>query len=669
MNAKNTLMNLGLDALSLIISVSLALYLGPDINWDLFSYHLYAADYQYFRRVDQDYMGASLQGYLNGVAYLPLYGMFRMGASTETILSVLGALHALNLMAVHRVARALRQADDEGIAESLLFRCGAVVLAAASPLFWVELGSSFSDVLASIPVLFAVYIWLNDTHARHAQRDWRFPTFGVALLLGLAVGLKLTAALWVLPVVFLMFFVNQRGGNPSGFVLLTFAGGVVGFTSVSGWWAVKMWSEHGNPLFPLLNNLFQSPDAPLGIFKHHRFIPDSMQEIMLFPVGMVKLVGGAHSELFALDIRPLAMFALTSLLAVLFVIRYPRGAVFRASTSPGFWLAVLLAVVWFIWLTISGNGRYVMPLWFLLGVSLVWVLWSLTSSLRWRIYGVLMLAVIQLGSNFSGGVERWGAIGPQNKYLSANIPSEWRSTPRLFFSLQNQSLSFLAPQVHSDSGFVNLLGQVPLNFSSSQWGRVEALLNRHGGKVQTLQTVSRGASEDQQNEIDKKAIQVQQANLLPYQMKILLGSCVSFSMWRGGEGEESSFTPLYDRVVSCVAERMSDEELVAIRPFFPVFQAANRLFEEIESACPNVSRGMSATTRYTGDSYFRQYVNTDVTIVVYPVGGVVRASDFYGDTKITGCFKSEQLAKLVLENKKWKSRPENRMPLGGLATH
>src|SRR5262245_29774977 len=50
---------------------------GRDLNWDQLNYHFYAAYLYLDDRVSQDFMGASFQGYLNPLAYVPFYLMVR----------------------------------------------------------------------------------------------------------------------------------------------------------------------------------------------------------------------------------------------------------------------------------------------------------------------------------------------------------------------------------------------------------------------------------------------------------------------------------------------------------------------------------------------------------------------------------------------------------------
>src|SRR6516165_1078579 len=88
----------GIHALFMLASSAACLlwswWAGRDLNWDQLNYHFYAA-YQFLDgRLEKDFMAASIQGYLNPLAYIPFYLMVRAGWHSLLIGSVLALLHS-----------------------------------------------------------------------------------------------------------------------------------------------------------------------------------------------------------------------------------------------------------------------------------------------------------------------------------------------------------------------------------------------------------------------------------------------------------------------------------------------------------------------------------------------------------------------------------------------
>jgi hypothetical protein len=75
------------------------------------------------------------------------------------------------------------------------------------------------------------------------------------------------------------------------------AGGLVGYLLTGGWWAWRMWTAFGNPVFPLFNDLFQSPFAPLASLHDPNFLPglDRDRQLSLALAARRRAVGAEIS--------------------------------------------------------------------------------------------------------------------------------------------------------------------------------------------------------------------------------------------------------------------------------------------------------------------------------------------------------------------------------------
>ena len=153
-----------------------------------------------------------------------------------------------------------------------------------------------------------------------------------AILLGIATALKPTNGLYALAAFFLVAFL------PLPFVgrirNLFYFGATLGisFVLTAAPWSYRLARMFGNPMFPLLNNVFKSPEFTTASLKHYRFVPDSLTDALLRPFAMTGTDSMIHEELSAPDIR----YALL-LLVFLVVCRCPDLAVrqTRINSCPG----------------------------------------------------------------------------------------------------------------------------------------------------------------------------------------------------------------------------------------------------------------------------------------------------------------------------------------------
>src|SRR5690606_30742090 len=124
----------------------------------------------------------------------------------------------------------------------------------------------------------------------------------------------------------------------------------------------------GNPFFPYFNNIFKSPYLPPSGIINTRFIPEGFINGLIFPLKAILPLPWLYQELRAPDIRWLVFFV--SLLVV--VIGAAKKII--AVDKVGWGAIIFFITSYVLWLLSSGNGRYGMPIFLLVGVLVVWLL-------------------------------------------------------------------------------------------------------------------------------------------------------------------------------------------------------------------------------------------------------------------------------------------------------
>lgn len=621
---------------------------GKDLSWDQLNYHFYAGFSLLYDRVEQDFFPASLQSYLNPLAYVPFVLMVQAGLPDWLIGSLLAVVASLALWAVYELSVTVAGECKPSTPRWLPGLLG-VALAFTAPVFLVQVGSSFADATTATLVLWAYVLVL---------RPGVLPTYKSYLisgfLLGAATGLKLTNFPFALAA--LAPVVMAPGRVPERLIrLLWFSGGgLLGVVIAAAPWALKMQNAFANPVFPLLNSWFKSPAFPAEGFFHSRYVPVDWQQALLLPFRIALPERYVYTETIAPDIRFLALF---TLLAAFVVLRFGfrnRGGMPRlaGSVEPkdqrwadsqawqlhGLTLAFLVA--WTIWLNLSGNGRYFMPM--LLGAAPLvvgWV-WRLLRRTDWRIATAAALLALQIGVISIAGVQRWTPMPWEGVWYSVDVPKELQEKPILVLSAETQSNSFIVQYLDRRSSFVNVSGQYALAPGVPGWDRLTRLVGQFPDATYFL-------FENMYVDSQGKAIRPPPAKLAAaasrFGMEIDVDSCIdiridglpsiqlrpttiSQNLDDGFSG--SHFSGRY--LSACKAEP-APEKLGA---YLEGRDVVRQVFSRLEDQCPGIFSPKSAAIEGSPGLWWRNYMHTDGRITIS--GRMVRVGRVGGAEEALG---------------------------------
>ena len=325
---------------SLLAGALYAWFSGEDINWDWQNYHEYGAFALLNGRFDVDVVPGGFQSFLNPLVYVPAY-LLRHGVGAPFWGILIGALHGLNLALVWWISRLLL-----GASASAWAVLASVVIAAFGPMTLSEVGTSFSDILTALPVIAGLGLILS-AGERYAVR-----LVVAGLLMGAAVGLKLTNATFLIGAVIALVVVDRPFPKIGAFAVGSAAGGF----ATGGAWAWKLWQQFGSPVFPYFNTIFRSPEAPLGPIVDMRFMPHGLLDALAYPFYW--LIGDHRSSEFAF--RDPRFAVLIVLLAMTVGVGWLRNApVFRQRDKQ---FLLFFAVSYGLWLEMFSIQRYAIVL-------------------------------------------------------------------------------------------------------------------------------------------------------------------------------------------------------------------------------------------------------------------------------------------------------------------
>lgn len=494
----------------LLLAVTWTLVAGKDIPWDAVHYHVYAGFSAVHDRLSIDFYPAGPQTYINPYAHLPFYLMVEAAWPSMAVGVALACFHSVMLWMTYELARAVQPLDGPA---AWVVAPAATLLALVNPVLLQELGSSFTDITTGSLAL-GGYVALV-----RAIRQGRLMLVAVGGgLLGAASALKLSnaflALIPALPLV-LGFSLSNRERLRGLFVFA--CGATLVAMVIALPWAWRLERAFGNPLFPMLNEVFAGPagmqkvqvsmptshanplDAVVRLFnamRDPRFLPSSAAEALLRPVDMLRSSPLVHTETKAPDVRYVAILLLPFVAGLVWVFgnrRSKRVAAEAPSDRAFACLVVSFLFGWTVWMSISGNSRYFLPMACIAGVIVVVGLQRIFSQIRPLAYSLALVFGVQgimllLATDF-----RWSPHPWEGPWIQPVIPARFKEEPYVYLPMDSQSQSFLVPWLAPGS---SMLG---LNSGISPEGRdgprALALMSANQSRLRTLKLVERITSD------------------------------------------------------------------------------------------------------------------------------------------------------------------------------
>jgi hypothetical protein len=248
-------------SLGALVSVPLALG-GIGLGWDALNHHVYLGWVADSARFDRDHLAASNQSFQFPYLYWPLYKLMQHGFSGQMAGAVLAAL---NVLAVPALWVLTRTCIPERTWYGLAMRSLGVALAFASGVVLSHLDSTANDLLAGIPLLWAIALAVLPYDR---QRNPWLGERRCAVLSGAAAGVAVACKLSngplaaVLPLLWALHGPGVRARL--GHVLGGSVALVAAFAMTYGYWGWQLWLHYANPVYPFYDHIFSALARWLG---------------------------------------------------------------------------------------------------------------------------------------------------------------------------------------------------------------------------------------------------------------------------------------------------------------------------------------------------------------------------------------------------------------------
>ena len=580
-------------ALQVLVAMALTLawvaFAGKDLSFDVINHHLYLPFAWWHDRHLSDWFAAGPQSYQNPLGLLPAHALVHGSTQGWVVGAGMGLLHALCAWPLAMLAQRVwpRPADSA-------VRWLSLALSMSAPIFLINAGTTSFDPISAALMLAALALWLADSCSRR-----RSLTAG--LCLGAACGLKPSNGVALIALAAVVAWQGASRQVAWRSVVALAAGVVAGSAATLGPWAWKLWQALGNPFFPLFNEWFRSPLAPVDAMRDFRFIPADWLQAVALPLRMVELKMLVHTEAMAPDLRPLALALAGPLALAAWAWRKRSG---NRQTAPVITaLGLFFTVGWSVWVPLSGNSRYAIGLFMLAGLLLVAALRALLGHRRAMWAGTALL-VAQLGYFVADGQHRYSEDAWSGPFLDVDVAPPLQEQPFLHLSIGTPSYAGLAAFLPADGAWINIVGMMSLPPDGPVGEAVQRRLQQWHGRTRVLFRVVDN-DPTQPAAMSPVAARRMDTHVRPFGLSIDWTDCHDITVTRHPPDRTV-------RLRSCVARPGAEQDPESARQRAIV----DRAFAKIEHRCPLLFGPRPMVTDQDGRHWQRRYLNTGLRVTM-----------------------------------------------------
>jgi hypothetical protein len=550
----------------LAFSMAWAIGSGQDRNWDQRNYHVYASFAWLHDRIGLDVEPGQVQTWSNPFPHIPYY-LAIMHLPPMAAGALMGALASLNFVLIYLIGWRLIRGGSRATRHALVLPAAIIGFTAATPLS--ELGTTFIDNTSCLPLLAGLLLALHSFDLD--DRDRRLPliSLGIGILVGLAVGLKLTHSLF-LPGLAIGLLLCRR--LPVTLLRIAPAGllGIgIGFLAGDGPPAWVLWQHYGNPFFPYFNDLFKSPYYPPVPFAAATFVPQSWGEALSIPVLWAFLYdhGFTHPGPHCLTVWGRDWFCVARLTSEV-PFRDPRGLLLEIGlgvaaitvllrafvTWPRLaqwrWLAGaedrnrLVLMVFFLtgfaaWMAFFGYQRYFVTIDLLSGLAMALVILAILPRPRHRVAALTLAALLAVTWTRPSD---WERVAYGRSWFGLDVPPPLMAPNTVFVMVNGRAASYLVPFFPPSDRFVRLTGNIVLDPEVGLGRQAERLLADHTGPIMVV-----GVSPTVLEVNERTFYDLDLETLKRFRLDTDFSRCLTFT----SRGE----TLQLDRFIACPAQR------------------------------------------------------------------------------------------------------------------
>ncbi len=442
-----------------------SLHLGQDSNFDLKSYHIYNAWAALTGRWSQDIFAAGPATFFSPFLDIPYYFVATelFPSHGAYVVAIAGLPYGALLCVVYLISARIARCLELRKWDRVVFIAACVLVAGTGAATWSEIGTTLNDVTIAAIVLAAfhqILIGVADCDAKPVT-----PRIAVAgMLLGLAMGLKFTAAIYVPSMAVVIFSVTQGWRNKVRCVAIYGCCALAAFVAIYGPWALKLYELTGNPFFPLLNGVFRSDWMTSINVRDERFLPRSWPQWLFYPFYWTTLQSSLVTELPFRDMRlAMASVFLAGYAAAALARKELRTKLFAGKYRPVHALVLYLTFSYILWIREFSILRYLVATECLAGIFIITGTMAVARSLGHRAAWAPALGAMSIASFLVAHTvsPNWGRVPVGTDIFTVDAPGFEQGALLIF---ADTPMSFLAPGLAATSRDLRFM-TIPRGFS------------------------------------------------------------------------------------------------------------------------------------------------------------------------------------------------------------
>lgn len=423
-----------------------------DAAYDVVHYHLHNGWSALNGRLDHDLAPAEMHSFLNPTYNIAVFWLVEH-LPGRVVAALLGAIQSLLLPALYYLSRNLiaRTTAKPSTAFLLIIALAGFFAAPHIDLF----ASLRNDWLFSLLFITSLLILLPKDGA---VPGWK-RLMGASFLLGLAFGAKLTNGVYVIAFITAVLVLLPGMKTRAKGVAFAAIGGTLGTILTLAPWSLTLWEAFQNPLFPLFDGIFQSPEGPGENFRDQRYAPETFGDALILPFQFL-FDGRLVYEFHFFDLRFLMAYLSMPVLLIIAGFRARQAGLNIHRHIVAFALAALVLML--TWLTMFSIQRYGLAIWMLGPLCLTLLCLCFSPRLGEARAGTLLAALIALPlvlTTYLDEVWRvpWRSMG--EKYVWVETPKMVNLEDSIIIFSGKWPSAFMASELPDSAIFTHAAGE------------------------------------------------------------------------------------------------------------------------------------------------------------------------------------------------------------------
>jgi hypothetical protein len=464
-----------------ILFVILASALSTDRTFDFKNYHFYNGFAALHDRRALDVFPGQLQTtYFYGLDVVYYLVFTLLNDHPKLINVVLSLPYSVAALAVFFIARPFAESSFRW---PNLSSAAAAVFGLTGVANLATLATTASDLVPGLAILIALARWVT---LEKADRNTVRTGLGVGALAGLSVALKLTEAPLFVAMVLAIAARYATGKGSAFWEALAFGlAGLVVFAAVDGLWLWGNAKAYGNPIFPLMNDVFKSDLIAPEPWMDLRFVPKTTLMALFYPAYWAFRPSSDVSELLMRDPRILLGCVSAIVIVLGFASRWIRD---RAAPPVGsleslaFSLAIVFLVSYALWEKVWSIYRYLAIQESLSGVLVLAAL-PILFGMRARMWVTTgLFALVVIWTVRTTEYPWWDRTQRGPQALSLRLPTLEPNAMVLF--LDGNPYAYIVPSMPSSARAIRVAGNLVNPGSPGRlWPLIEAAVRDHQGPL------------------------------------------------------------------------------------------------------------------------------------------------------------------------------------------